>query len=101
MGVSVAPREGSAPYRIHVDGAFDFSVYREFREAYKGFEKGSDVLVDLSRATYLDSSALGMLLMLREHVGGGQGNIRLQVSDVPEIRRVVEIARFGDLFHLE
>jgi hypothetical protein len=42
-----------------------------------------------------------MLLMLREHVGGDQGNIRLQVSDVPEIRRVVEIARFGDLFHLE
>ena len=102
MPISAHRSDNGQTLVISVEGRFDFSSHQAFRDAYEQADGGVErYIIDLSETTYLDSSALGMLLMLREHVGGELGNIRLQVSDVPEIRRVVEIARFGDLFALE
>ncbi|NQD58450.1 STAS domain-containing protein, partial [Pseudomonas sp. CM25] len=55
---------------IKIKGRFDFGKHQEFRKAYERISKPDSVVVDLSDATYIDSSALGMLLMLRDHVGG-------------------------------
>ena len=54
---------------ISIKGRFDFAKHQEFRESYEDKEL-SAVVVDLKEATYLDSSALGMLLLLRDHAGG-------------------------------
>lgn len=96
------PRTDGSGRMIHVEGNFDFSVYRNFRDAYRDLPAGVPVDVDLSRATYIDSAALGMLLMLREHVGSnGEGyRITLHVSPAPEIHRIVELAGLGELFKL-
>ena len=45
----------------------------------------------------MDSSALGMLLLLREFAGGDDADIQL-VSPNAEIRNVLDIANFGKLF---
>lgn len=97
---TVSNGSGSHP-TIRIDGEFDFSVHRAFREAYRHLVPGSPVTVDLSKATYMDSAALGMLLMLREHVEGSRDTVTLRVNESPDIKRVVEIARFGELFQLE
>ena len=54
-------------------------------------------IVDLGRTEYLDSSALGMLLLLREHTGGDQAQLRI-VHCSPEIRKLLTLANFHQLF---
>ena len=55
--------------QISISDHFNFDVHSEFREAYRNIPaNGADtVIVDLRRTEYMDSSALGMLLLLDEH----------------------------------
>lgn len=79
--------------RIAVNGRFDFNAHREFREAVKSVAKGARCVVDMDGATYVDSSALGMLLLLKDATS--------QVEIIrcsPEVRKVLEIANFHRLF---
>ena len=84
---------------IKVNGRFDFSLHRVFRDAYRPHPGDLRYCVDLSNADYLDSSALGMLLLLREHAGGDKGHVRLKVVS-KEILQLLSIARFDQLFKL-
>ena len=86
---------------ISIDGRFDFVQHKDFRNAYQNIAPGSmKFSVDLSKASYLDSSALGMLLLLREHVGGERDSVCITGSS-EEVRRVLKIANFDKLFQLE
>ena len=52
---------------IYVEGRFDFGAHQEFRDAYERIDSSPRrYVVDLKNTTYLDSSALGMLLLLRD-----------------------------------
>ncbi|QVM89927.1 STAS domain-containing protein [Pseudomonas entomophila] len=83
---------------IKVKGRFDFGKHQEFRDAYERRQPDS-VIVDLKEATYLDSSALGMLLLLRDHVGGGEPDIRV-VHASPDVRKILAISNFDKLFDI-
>ena len=80
---------------IAISGRFDFNSHQEFREAVENVAKDCNCIVDLEATTYLDSSALGMLLLLRD--GGRQVRI---VGCSEEVRRVLEIANFHRLFEV-
>lgn len=84
---------------IRINGHFGFPVYRQFREAYEPAGPARQYVVDLQATDYMDSSALGMLLVLRERAGGERAQIRI-VNCKPEIRRILDIARFGQLFQI-
>ncbi|MCY1445193.1 STAS-domain containing protein [compost metagenome] len=56
-------------------------------------------MVDLKGATYLDSSALGMLLLLRDHAGGEQAQISL-IHCNPDVRKILSISNFEQLFSI-
>lgn len=85
---------------ISVAGRFDFSVQREFRQAYLEHpQSGARFKVDLSKAEYMDSSALGMLLLLREYVDGDSGRVSITGAS-PAIEKVLRIANFHQLFQL-
>lgn len=78
---------------ISIRGRFDFNAHREFREAVKEVADKSSCTVDMSDATYLDSSALGMLLLLKDQ----SDEVRIiKCSD--EVKKVLEIANFHRLF---
>lgn len=87
---------------IKLVGRFDFNTHREFRAAYEplvGDAAVRSVVVDLSGVDYLDSSALGMLLMLRDKLGGASKDVTL--SGVRgNVKQVLDIANFGKLFHI-
>ena len=83
---------------IQVVGRFDFGCHPDFRQAYEGFKSVSAYVIDLGATEYLDSSALGMLLVLRE--SAGSGNVRI-VNCGPAVRRILEVANFNQLFSLE
>ncbi|MDT4288313.1 STAS domain-containing protein [Methylomonas sp. MO1] len=85
---------------IKISGRFDFGVHNEFREATKLVENGVKLIeVDLNGTEYLDSSALGMLLVLRDKMAGDKSAIRIKNSRT-EVKKILEIANFDKLFTL-
>ena len=86
---------------IDISGRFDFSMHQEFRGVYEQDQGGTtQYIVNLRQAEYMDSSALGMLLLLREHAGGDQANIQI-VHCQPEVKKILTIANFHHLFYLD
>lgn len=85
---------------IAISGRFDFDLHHEFRRAYECVDpKRTHFAVDLAGADSIDSSALGMLLLLRERAGGDQADVDL-LNCPPEIRNRLVLANFDQLFHL-
>jgi anti-anti-sigma factor len=86
---------------IKLQGRFDFNAHREFREAVDGAIAGTgrEIVVDLGIVDYLDSSALGMLLMLRDKAKGANREISLS-NCKGSVKQVLDIANFGRLFNI-
>lgn len=82
---------------ISVRGRFDFSIVNAFRSAYEAHDKGLTYIIDLRQAEHIDSSALGMLLNMRNHLGGDAAKVEIH-NCAPGIRRILEISRFDKKF---
>ena len=93
-------RTGDGAARIRVRGVFDFSLHEAFRAALERMNGATSCVVDLSGVEALDSSALGMLLVLRDRLGGDAARVRI-TGAAPGIRRILEISRFDKLFTLD
>ncbi|MEW8505972.1 MAG: STAS domain-containing protein [Candidatus Thiodiazotropha sp.] len=99
IATELSPDEKSVT--IQISGRFDFSVHQEFMQAYKAFAKGEmRFVVDLSEADYLDSSAMGMLLQLREHSAKAADGVILKNGN-ESVQDVLRIANFGKLFTIQ
>ncbi|QIT57226.1 STAS domain-containing protein [Aquisalimonas sp. 2447] len=82
---------------IRISGQFDFGLHRDFRDAYRNATGVRRFVVDLADTEYMDSSALGMLLLLREHAESHSSQVELRnVSG--ELERILRIANFHQLF---
>jgi anti-anti-sigma factor len=100
MGIQMTVSDDGVKVTIAVAGKFDFQLYDEFRASYaETAGQGVDYVVDLSATEYLDSSALGMLLLLREHAGGESSSIEITRAS-PDVRKILDVANFGKLFKL-
>ncbi len=83
---------------IYIQGRFDFSSHQEFRAAYEKLAKMPTVFrVDLQGTTYLDSSALGMLLLLRDFAGGDKATIEIANAST-DVKKILTISNFEQLF---
>ncbi|MFT4608269.1 MAG: anti-anti-sigma factor [Urechidicola sp.] len=85
---------------ISIAGKFDFQLYDAFRSAYLDTGgSGAEYIVDFSKADYLDSSALGMLLLLREHAGGVLSDITISNAS-GDVKKALHVANFEKLFKI-
>ena len=76
MSINMTVSDDDGKVTIAVTGKFDFQLYDEFRASYADTAgNGTEYVIDLTDTEYLDSSALGMLLLLREHAGGESSSI--------------------------
>ena len=98
MGVSATNLGGVAVVRV--DGRFDFPLHRDFRQLIKTAIENpriSEIRIDMSAVDYLDSSALGMLLLSRQNAISVKKTMTLyRPSELS--RRVLEVANFEKLF---
>lgn len=86
---------------VKVDGRFDFSIQREFRMTYKDNNTPGVIFkVDLGSTEYMDSSALGMLLLMKEHCEKIKGTVVI-CNPSSVIRQILETANFDTLFKIE
>ena len=87
---------------VKLSGRFDFNAHRDFRTAYEPLVTDggvNSIVVDLSGVDYRDSSALGMLLMLRDKLGGVNKEVTL-AGVKGNVKQVLDIANFGKLFKI-
>ena len=86
--------------RITLHGRFDFNAHRDFKSSYDPVLSAADVNaieIDLGQVVYLDSSALGMLLLLKEKAEHVNKSVTL-TNCHGTVQQVLEIANFGRLF---
>ena len=76
---------------------FDFKVHRGVRDAYK--DEPSDLIfeIDMRNVEHIDSSALGMLMLIYEHANNKVENLRM-VNLSGAVRELLNIARFDRYF---
>ncbi|MBF0460776.1 MAG: STAS domain-containing protein [Magnetococcales bacterium] len=89
---------------ISIRGRFNFEMYSQFRAAYHEDAKAKNVqrryIVDLAGTEYIDSSALGLLLMLRgETEINGKTMVEI-VNTRPDVLIVLKTANFHRLFKI-
>ena len=85
---------------ISIKGRFDFGSHQAFRDAYERFYKVPEIyVVDLKHTTYMDSSTLGMLLLLRDHAGGDNAEVQV-INSNSDVRKILAISNFDKLFDL-
>lgn len=96
--MNVTTKADAGVLTIAISGRFDFSIHNEFRQATKAVDASTkSIVVDLSNTDYLDSSALGMLLVLRDKIPGNNVKIMGARTDV---KKILEIANFDKLFSI-
>jgi len=82
---------------IRVSGRFDFGAHQDFQRAYKQHPRGERAfIVDLRHTDYMDSSAMGMLLQLREYAVKDRTPELVNGNDA--VREILHIANFDRLF---
>ncbi|MEQ6884225.1 STAS domain-containing protein [Salicola sp. Rm-C-2C1-2] len=90
--------EGTVTLSLH--GQFDFNVYTDFKpKQTQALETPGTqyIVLDLSNLDYLDSAALGTLLLLREKAQNR--NIEIVLSNVSGVvQEILEIAHFQRMF---
>jgi len=101
MGVTTKFSEESKQLTIMVDSRFDFSLHQAFRDAYSSYAgKKLDYVLDLSNANYMDSSALGMILLLKDFVESNASKLVIKKPN-ESVRKILEIAQFHRLMTIE
>jgi HptB-dependent secretion and biofilm anti anti-sigma factor len=100
MAVTVTTSGDGAEVRIRITERFDFNIHRDFRNAYEqSGKRGARYVLDLRDTSYMDSSALGMLLQLRDYAGGANNAVHI-VNAAPPIREVLRIANFEQVMSI-
>ena len=82
-------------------GRLDFTSFQTFSEIYQSQLKESvdHYILNMSDLSYLDSSALGMLLLLKDHALK-ESTISI-INCTPVVYKIFEIANFDQLFSMK
>lgn len=102
MAISSELVDAGEGLKIAIEGRFDASSLDAFRRSFEECESENvkKYIVDLADTVHLDSSALGMLLVLRDHAGGDQAQIQI-VNSSPEVKKIFAISSFEQLFDIQ
>jgi anti-anti-sigma factor len=98
--MQIATENAAGKAALNLNGRFDFHSHRDFRSAYEALLEDAsvrEIQINFRQVDYLDSSALGMLLLLREKAEAAGKAVAL-VGLHGMVKQVLEIANFGKLF---
>lgn len=96
MGITSRTENQGRTIFISVTERFDFNQHAVFRKLLNDAQDGCEFVVDLTAAEYMDSSALGLLLLLRQKTGNS--DVELRFSKSSAIEKVLSASNFSRLF---
>lgn len=101
MELVIDKKETDGLVVIRVNGELDVYTAPQLGEvlADSVAQGHRDLVVDLSRVTFMDSTALGVLVFSRQRVTEGEGRLRLVLSD-PHVGKIMRITGFEEIFEI-
>jgi len=100
MSVNKKVSDDNSQITITISGRFDFSLHLQFRDSYADCkEKNIEFTLNLSETTYMDSSALGMILLLKDHAESYSGKVIISKPS-ESVNKILEIAQFHRLLSI-
>ncbi len=82
---------------LHLDGRFDFGARKTFKEAVdRVAEEGSPVVLDLENVAFVDSSALGLLVICHQNLKNKNVSLYL-VNPQTYVKQVLDLANIGKM----
>jgi len=85
-----------------MSGHFDFHIHREFKGTYMPLIENAavrEIEIEMDKLDYLDSSALGMLMLLNERAKSCNKSVALlNASGV--VSQMLEVSNFGKIFRI-
>jgi HptB-dependent secretion and biofilm anti anti-sigma factor len=101
MPITSTISDDGSEVTIKVDGRFNFNCHEKFRNTYEATgNKPNGYIVDLGNTTYMDSSAMGMLLILREYAKLFNATTSIINCNRHIITRLT-VANFEELFDIK
>lgn len=102
MTLLVGTKRTDDKFAIALTGSFDITAHRCIRKAGEdALNSGGRIIdIDLENVEYLDSSALGMLLLLREKARAVDKEVTLSRCQ-GTVLHVLNIANFNRLFTIQ
>jgi len=97
MSIVVTESGDGKTITVKLPGEFDFRSHREFRNTHKDADPGAEYVLDFTLTEHIDSSALGMLLLMREELGNDNARVKI-INCRPNIKKLLEMANFHQLF---
>jgi len=97
--MSLLVTETKDSVKIQTDSKFTFECRGEMRAAYEGRPVGTKYVIDFGRTDFIDSSALGMLLLLRE-LGGDEDHKIEFINCKTVVKNVFLVANFDQMFDI-
>jgi anti-anti-sigma factor len=84
---------------FYVVGSFDFALGVELKNLAKKQPKAKEYAVDLEGLTYINSSAFGAMLFLRELFGANNDSLSL-INASPDILKMIKAIKFDTIFRV-
>lgn len=87
---------------LQIPERFDFSYHKEFTEQYQQILNSGapgDIALDFSKVSYLDSSALGMMVLFQKKAKAANINVRIRGAK-DSAKEILQIANFDRLFDI-
>ncbi|MEO5378638.1 MAG: STAS domain-containing protein [Magnetococcus sp. DMHC-6] len=106
MGITVSKSHNTIT--IKLPERFDYQSRNEFVNSYKTSPANTIFIIDFSDVLFLDSSALGLLLLFRDVVSKKQGNENeshkieniIFMNCQPKILRLFQMSQFTEIFNI-
>lgn len=101
MAINIQICDRSA--RIAISGRFDFPMHRDFRNGYTPLLDNTairEIEVEMSKVGYMDSAALGMLMLLNERAKEANKPVAL-LNPSGVVSQILEVANFSKIFAIK
>lgn len=101
MAINVSIRNTAG--RITMSDTFDFKVHRDFKAAYMPLLDNAairEIEIELSKVEFIDSSALGMLMLLNERAKATNKTVSL-LGASGIVLQLLEVANFNKIFDMK
>ena len=86
-------------FNVKMSGKFTFSDHNSFKEIFSFFYDNSlsQIELDLAQVEFIDSAALGLLLIVRDEAKKKSKSVVIKAPQ-GQVKKMFEISRFYELF---
>ncbi len=100
MNIITQLSEDHTSFTITLSGRFDYTRHKDFTGTYGELKcEPEKYILNMEDIESIDSCALGMLLLLKNHAGGDDADIQI-VNASPDIVKLMNTCKFDCLFNI-